>query len=410
MPRPPAPSLAVQRCVLALNGGSSSIRFAVHQVMPPYQRRVHGNIARVGQRDAELVISDSGGTTRTERIRAPDHRVAVTALLTQLEIHQAFASIVAVGHRIVHGMAHARPERVTASLLTELRQLTPFDPEHLPRELAMIDVVRRRHADLPQVACFDTAFHRTMPGVATRLALPRHFAKEGLRRYGFHGLSYAYLIEELRRVSPTAARGRVILAHLGNGASLAAVHRGLSVDTSMGFTPSGGLVMGTRSGDIDPGLVTYLTRAQHVSPARFRTIVNEESGLLGISETSADMRDLLGRESSDPRAAEAVELFCYQVRKWIGAYAAVLGGVDALVFSGGIGEHAALVRARICAPLAFLGIVVVPRRNSAHAPLISTDAARVQVRVIPSNEELMIARDVIRTLGLDAARPRSPRA
>ncbi len=379
------------RCVLALNAGSSTIRYALHDVQAPHRPLRQGRVERTagtgnGDRPADLV----------------------SRLLDQLEEEPLVDSIVAVGHRVVHGMAHSQPEPVTKTLLAELLRITPLAPEHLPRELALIQGIRRRHPRLPQVACFDTAFHRTMPRVATLVPLPRHLATAGVRRYGFHGLSYGYLVEELRRLDPRVAQRRVILAHLGNGASLAALHHGTSIDTSMGFTPTGGLVMGTRSGDLDPGLFYFLARERHITAARFRTMVNEQSGLLGVSQTSADMRDLLAREATDARAAEAIALFCYQARKYIGAYAAALGGLDALVFSGGIGEHAPPIRARICEGLAFLGIEVDAARNATHAAMISPDAGRVQVRVIPTNEEWMIARDVVRTLGLDHDHARLP--
>jgi acetate kinase len=256
------------------------------------------------------------------------------------------------------------------------------------------------------VACFDTAFHHDMPRVASLLPIPRRFEAKGVRRYGFHGLSYAFLLGELSRAAgPEAAGGRVILAHLGSGASLAAVRGGRSMDTSMGFTPTSGMPMGTRSGDLDPGLAPYLARTGQVTPARFNDIVNHESGLLGVSETSADMRDLLEREGQDVRAAEAVDLFCYQARKWIGAFAAVLGGLDTLVFSAGIGEHCPAVRARICEGLSFLGIELDAARNAGTAPVISTDGGRVSVRVIATDEELMIAQSVRRLLDPASAGP-----
>jgi acetate kinase len=301
-------------------------------------------------------------------------------------------------------MGHAEPARVTPRLLLQLRRTAPFDPDHLPREIELIEAFRRRHPKLPQVACFDTAFHRTLPRVARMLAIPRRFEAMGVVRYGFHGLSYAFLMEELRRTAGAAeANGRVILAHLGNGASLAAVRRGRSVDTSMGFTPAAGLVMSTRSGDLDPGIPGFLARRAGMSAAGFQAMVNKESGLLGVSGTSSDMRDLLARRGRDARAAEAVELFCYQAAKWIGAYAAVLGGLDGLVFSGGIGENAPEVRARICSRLGFLGVRLDARRNRAGAPLISV-AGAVAVRVIPTDEELMIARSAARVTGLGGRR------
>jgi acetate kinase len=259
----------------------------------------------------------------------------------------------------------------------------------------LIQAFRQRLPKLPQVACFDTAFHRTMPRFAKLLPIPRRYDEKGLQRYGFHGLSYAYLMEELARLGDAAAtRGRVILAHLGNGASLAAVLDGKSIDTSMGFTPTAGLVMSTRSGDLDPGLAPYLARTEHMTTEQFYEMVNHKSGLLGVSEISSDMRDLLAAEAHDIRAAEAVALFCYQAKKWIGSFAAALGGLDTLVFAGGIGENAPPIRARICDGLAFLGIELSQSRNAESAPVISTDASRATVRVIATDEDLMIARSV----------------
>ena len=296
-------------------------------------------------------------------------------------------------------MQHTEPELVTQELLDELHRISPFDPDHLPGEIELIEAFRQRHPKLPQVACFDTAFHRTMPRVAKLLPIPRRFDAAGIERYGFHGLSYAYLMEELARVAGAkAAKGRVILAHLGNGASLAAVRDGKSLDTSMGFTPAAGLPMGTRPGDLDPGVAWYMMRSENLTPEQFNHIINHESGLLGVSETSSDMRDLIERQKTDVRAAEAVELFCYQTRKWIGSFAAVLGGVETLVFAGGIGENAAEVRARVCSGLQFLGIELDEARNVANAPVISAAASRVAVRVIRTDEELMIARSVSRLL------------
>jgi acetate kinase len=237
------------------------------------------------------------------------------------------------------------------------------------------------------------------------LPIPRRYARKGVERYGFHGLSYAYLMEELGRLDPAAASGRVILAHLGNGASLAAVRAGKSVDTSMGFTPAAGLVMGTRTGDLDPGLAYFLARTGRMTAARFQRMVNHESGLLGVSGTSSDLRDLLAGEAGDARAADAVALFCYQAKKWIGSFAAALGGLDALVFAGGIGENAPVIRKRICDGLGFLGVELDPERNAKHAPLISPDAGRVKVRVIRTSEELMIARSVSRVLDLGPGKP-----
>jgi acetate kinase len=296
-------------------------------------------------------------------------------------------------------MLHTQPERVTPRLLDELRRITPYDPDHLPREIELIEAMRQRYPSAPQVACFDTAFHRRMPAVATMLPIPRRYAAKGVRRYGFHGLSYTYLMQELMRLGdPAAARGRVILAHLGSGASLAAVLNGTCIDTSMGFTPAAGLVMGTRSGDLDPGLISYLALAESMSAAQFQAMVNHESGLIGISETSADVRDLLEREANDVRARDAIAMFCYQAKKWMGAFAAALNGVDTVVFAGGIGENSAPLRGRICDGLQFLGIEIDGSLNERHAARISSGA--VVVRVIRTDEESVIADLTARLLGM----------
>jgi acetate kinase len=380
--------------VLTINGGSSSIRFAIFEASRAPRRLLQGKLDRIGSGAASLSV-DHGGDSPPTHIKADlkTSAAAVDFLLDWLESQALFETLGGVGHRVVHGMLHTAPERVTEGLLSELKSITPFDPEHMPREIELIEALQRRHGQLPQIVCFDTAFHRTMPRVATQLPIPRRYEAKGIRRYGFHGLSYTFLMGELARLGdPAAARGRVILAHLGSGASLAAVRDGRCIDTSMGFTPTAGLVMGTRSGDLDPGLASYLVLTDAMSAARFQTMVNHESGLLGVSETSADVRDLLERESSDPRAAEALALFCYQAKKWIGSFAAALGGVDTLVFAGGIGENAALVRKRICEGLNFLGIEIDDDANGRHAPCISAGiGSSVTVRVIRTDEESVIA-------------------
>ena len=392
-------------CILTINGGSSSIRFAIFDAGKTPRRRLDGKIDRIGLSGTSLIVNDPAEKSQIpRRLAGADHRTAAGLLLDWLESQPIFASVKAVGHRVVHGMKHSEPERVTPKLLAELHRITPYDPDHLPREIGLIEAFRQRHPKLPQVACFDTAFHRTMPRVAKLLAIPRRYAAKGVERYGFHGLSYAYLMEELGRLDPPAAKGRVILAHLGNGASMAAVRDGKSIDTSMGFTPTAGLVMSTRTGDLDPGLVYYLARTERMTAARFQNMVNHESGLLGVSGTSSDVRDLLAREAGDARAADAVALFCYQAKKWIGSFAAALGGLDTIVFAGGIGENAPLIRARICDGLGFLGIELDQRRNAKNAPLISPDTGRVKVRVIRTDEELMIAKLVERVLHLGSIR------
>ena len=306
---------------------------------------------------------------------------------------------------MVHGgPKYSEPQRITPEMVAELHQLQPFDPDHLPEEILLTEAFHHRFPNLVQVACFDTAFHHDLPRVAQLFPIPRRYEAKGVRRYGFHGLSYEFLMQELARLAgPQAAAGRVILAHLGNGASLAAVYEGKSMDTSMGLTPAGGVPMSTRSGDLDPGLVWYLERTEKITAKKFNEMVNFQSGLLGISEISSDMHDLIERETKDVRAAEAVALFCYQVKKWIGAFAAVLGGVDTLVFAGGIGENAPVIRARICDGLGFLGIELEEKRNLASAAVISTEAGPVTVHVMHTDEEWMIAKTVCRVLGLGLA-------
>jgi acetate kinase len=384
--------------ILTINGGSSSIKFALYEAINPLKRGLHGTVDRTGLSGTNLTFN---GLTKKKpechKLAAADHKSAANALMDWLEKQIDFKSIKGVGHRVVHGMKHTEPELVTQKLLAELRRISPNDPDHLPREIELIEVIRKRHPKLPQMACFDTAFHQTMPRVAKLLPIPRRFDARGIQRYGFHGLSYAYLIEELARLGdPAAKKGRVILAHLGNGASMAAVRDGKSIDTSMCFTPTAGLVMSTRSGDLDPGLAPYLARTEKMTTQQFYKMVNHESGLLGVSETSSDMRDLLSHEKRDVRAAEAAALFCYQAKKWIGSYAAALGGLDTLVFAGGIGENSPVIRARICDKLDFLGIELDKSRNAKNSAVISKYSSRVKVRVIRTDEELMIARSVLR--------------
>jgi acetate kinase len=388
--------------ILTINGGSSSIKFAVFEAGDPLRRILEGGVERIGLPEATFAVKGLNQTDNFSRlVAAPDHTVAVGILMDWIEDRIRRGEFTAVGHRVVHGgPKYSKPQRITAEMVDELRQLSPFDPEHMPEEILLTEAFHRRFPDLPQVACFDTAFHHDLPRVARLLPIPRRYEAQGVRRYGFHGLSYAFLMGELARLDGAeAAKGRVILAHLGNGASLAAVRDGKSIDTSMSFTPTAGVPMSTRSGDLDPGLVWYLARTEKMSDKQFNEMVNFQSGLLGVSETSSDMHDLLDHETQDIRAAEAVALFCYQIKKWIGAFAAALSGLDTLVFAGGIGEKAPLVRARICEGLGFLGIELEEKRNAANEGVISIDASRVKVRVIHTDEELMIAETVCDTLG-----------
>ncbi len=397
------------KSILTINGGSSSIKFALFAANRSLRLELKGQIERIGMPGTVFSVQGTdSGENFTRPVAAKDHLTAVAALTDWIEKREKDGGLTAVGHRIVHGGPnyHA-PQRLTPELVAELRGLTPLDPEHLPEEILLTEAFHRRFPKLPQIACFDTAFHHHLPRVARLLPIPRRYEAQGVRRYGFHGLSYEFLMGELIRTGGAAvARGRIILAHLGNGASLAAVRDGKPIDTSMGFTPAAGVPMSTRSGDLDPGLFWYLARTEKMSAKQFNEMANFKSGLLGVSEISSDMRDLLRHEAEDPRAADAVALFCYQIRKWIGAYTAALGGLDTLVFTGGIGENAAAVRARICAGLGFLGIELDPPRNEGNADRISADAARVKVRVMRTNEELVIARSVWRILGLGAKETR----
>jgi acetate kinase len=389
--------------ILTINGGSSSIKFAIFEAVDSLQRILEGGIERIGLPEATLRVNGVNQADNFSRpVTAPDHTVAVGALMDWIEQRIGRDTLTAVGHRVVHGgPKYHDPALITKEMVEELRQLKPFDPEHLPEEIQLTEAFHRRFSDLPQVACFDTAFHHDLPRVAQLLPIPRRYEAQGVRRYGFHGLSYEFLMGELARLAGTeAAQGRIVLAHLGNGASLAAVHHGKPVDTSMSFTPTAGVPMSTRSGDLDPGLVWYLARTETKSAKQFNEMVNFQSGLLGVSETSSDMHDLLDHESQDVRAAEAVALFCYQVKKWIGAFAAALGGLDTLVFAGGIGENAPTIRTRICDGLGFLGIELEEKRNATSEGVISANASRVPVRVIHTDEEWMIASAVCLVLGL----------
>jgi acetate kinase len=388
--------------ILTINGGSSSIRFALFEMNRGSERLLDGKVERIGTPDATLTLRPAGGQSSKVRIDADKPDSAVDALLQRLRQEWPDEALQGIGHRVVHGLQHMDPQRVTPQLLQELKQLEPYDPEHLPREIQLIDLLQQRCPQAPQAVCFDTAFHRHMPRVARQLPIPRKYFDRGVQRYGFHGLSYTFLLAELKRLGdPAASRGRVILAHLGNGASMAAVRDGEGIDTSMGFTPSAGLVMSTRCGDLDPGVASYLLRSESLSAEQLQTLLNHESGLLGVSESSGDVRDLLERESGDPRAGEALDLFCYQAKKWIGSFSAALGGLDTLVFAGGIGENSAAIRSRICAGLGYLGVQIDRSRNDKHDAVISAQGAPVTLRVIRTDEESVIAGATAQVLGLN---------
>jgi acetate kinase len=363
--------------ILAVNAGSSSLKLTlVDAELRPLARAA---VERIGL---------PGGA-------ASDHRTALARALGALG-EPGRSRLVAAGHRVVHGgPRHAAPEVVDGGLLAELRDLARFAPLHMPGQIAVIEAIAERYPGIVQVACFDTAFHRRMPERAQRLPLPEDVWEAGIRRYGFHGLSYEYVVSALGE----AARGRVVIAHLGNGASMAAVRDGRPVDTTMGFTPTGGIMMGTRPGDLDPGVLVHLVRERGLGPDALEAMLTQESGLLGVSGQSPDMKVLLDARASSPRAALAVEMFCYRARKEIGALAAALEGLDVLVFTGGIGERAAPVRAEICAGLGHLGVVLDAERNAGGEGRISSPDAPVDVRVVRTEEHLVIARHTQALLG-----------
>ena len=375
--------------LLVLNSGSSSLKFALYDMVGVETPVFSGKLTRISQPDGQFTVHLPSNEHRTEPTSLPDHASAGQWLLNWLG-QQPGIQPGAVGHRLVHGGAmYQTPRRVTPDLLAGLRTLIPFAPDHLPNAIGLIEAVGHRYPELPQVVCFDTAFHQTMPECARQLPLPRRFRREGLVRYGFHGLSCEYVLSQL---DAATGPGRVIVAHLGNGASMTAVLNGQSLDTTMGLTPTGGLMMGTRTGDLDPGVLLYLLTNDRMDASALRQLLNNESGLRGVSELSSDVRELLEAAPDNPHAADAIDLFCYIAKKHLGALVAVLNGLDTLVFTGGVGENAPAIRAGICSRLDYLGVTIDPVRNIRNAPVISPDGSRVTVRVIPTNEELMIAR------------------
>jgi acetate kinase len=388
--------MATNYFILCVNSGSSSLKFALYRMgTEPEALIVRGAVERIGLAGGRLWVRNADRKPLTEGYEDfPDHTAALRGLHEAAEALRLPPSD-AIGHRVVHGGPdHTRPERVTPELVETLRELVAFAPLHLPSEILCIEATLRRFPNRPQVACFDTAFHRHMPERAQRFPLPRALWEEGVRRYGFHGLSYEYIVEMLG----DATAGRIIVAHLGNGASMAAIKDGQPIDTTMGFTPTGGLMMGTRTGDLDPGILLYLINEKRYDARQLARLVNHEAGLLGVSGISSDMKTLLDKRASDPHAAQAVELFCYQLRKTIGALAAALGGLDTLVFTGGIGERAAPVRWEVCRGLECLGVRLDAQRNEASADAISTPQSPCTVQVIPTQEDLMIARHTRRLI------------
>jgi len=385
--------------ILTVNGGSSSIKFALYNTEKEPIKKLYGKIDRIGLAGSKLTATEIETSNNASLpVQAQGITEAADILINWLEKQAAFAGIIAIGHRIVHGMNHREAEVITQPLLDELKKISSYDPDHLPGEIQLIEVFKKRHPLVPQVACFDTSFHTTMPRVARMLPLPRRFDEAGIQRYGFHGISYSYIMEELGNIREPLAKGRIIIAHLGSGASMVAVKDGKSIDTSMGFTPAGGFMMGSRPGDIDPGVAWYMMQAEKMTPEQFNNVINHQSGLLGVAETSGDMQDLVKTAITDMRAKEAVDLFCYQVKKWIGSFTAVLNGLDILVFTGGIGENASPIRKQILQGLQFMGLEMDDAQNGKNDTVISTAASRVKVYVIPTNEELMIAKTTIKLL------------
>src|SRR5271163_3971587 len=386
--------------VLTMNRGSATLKSTLYEVGGRAGVLASISVAYSDSSGARLKIADANGATLLDSsIKVTDSNVALQAMFAWLDKHQYLSGLQATGHRLVHGGArYTEPQRITPKFLSALKKLVPLDPDHLPAAIRGIQFVAKKFPKLTQVACFDTAFHSSLPTVAKMYALPRRFYDEGVRRYGFHGLSFEYIVGELRKLDAKLAAGRVIVAHLGSGASMVALQEGKSMDTSMGFTPLEGLVMSARSGDVDPGLLLNLLAERKMPAKETGTLLNKKSGLLGVSGSTGDMRELLEKEKQDPHAAEAIDLFCYRAKKYIGAYAAALGGLDALVFTGGIGEHAPAIREHICNGLDILGIRLDGKANAANAPVISSADSRVNVRVIQTNEDLMIVQHVIAVL------------
>jgi acetate kinase len=377
---------------LVINAGSSSLKFAIYGIAAPMTLFLFGKIELIEKGNALFSYKLPESEMYTVCVDTSTLNDISLFLMDWIQVQHGFTNIKVVGHRIVHGMKHTEPQIITDQLIFDLKNISDYDPEHLPEELKLIEQIKKNFPDMQQVACFDTSFHTTMPDIAKLLPLPKRFTNKGLQRYGFHGISYAYLIKELaKQAGEEKAKGKVVLAQLGNGASLCAIRQGKSVDTTMGFTPSSGVPMSTRTGDLDAGAVCFLMQSERISPKEFNHLINHESGLLAISETSGDMRDLLKIQQTDDRAQQAIQFFCYQIKKAIGSFAAVLNGLETLVFSGGIGENEAAVRLQICEGLGFLGIEINKERNDKNEGIISTDKSRVCVRVINTNEELMIA-------------------
>jgi len=400
----------MNKFLLVINAGSSSIKFTVYQMNAPSTQPLEdcaGQIDGIGSRPRFLVRKAGGGVLLDDPFSGQevnDHAAAIARVLGWLVDYLGNGELLAAGHRIVHGGPHySAPVLIDENVLKDLTGLIPLAPLHQPHNLATIRALLAIRPSMPQVACFDTAFHHTQPEVAQRIAIPRRFADEGIRRYGFHGLSYEFIADKLPSLEPGLARARVIVAHLGGGASLCALENGRSMATSMGFSPLDGLVMGTRCGSIDPGVLLYLLARHNLDAEKLQSLLYFQSGLLGISGISSDMRVLL--DSDEPHAKQAIELFVYRIGREIGSLAAALGGVDALVFTGGIGEHAVPVRARVCQQAAWLGLELNEKANHASATRISTPGSKLSAWVLPTDENLMIARHTSKLISVAGGQP-----
>jgi acetate kinase len=395
--------------ILTINSGSSSLKLALYEIGEQENLILAVNANRIGHTLGRLTAIESKGAQVVDvKSSFSDQPDALRQALRLIEEKEGSRQICGICHRVVHGGAkYDVPQLITPDLVAELRKLVPIDPDHLPQAISDIEMLSRKYPDVPQIACFDTAFHRTMPRVAQLCPLPMKYFDQGILRYGFHGISYEYILAELRSLDGGSANGRIVVAHLGNGASMAAIKDGRCLDTTMGFTPTSGLLMGTRSGDIDPGVILYLQLVEKMHPEDIDRLLNKQAGLLGISGTSPDMQELLAEERTNARVAEAIALFCYRARKYLAAFVAVLGGLDTVVFTAGIGEHAAIIRERICTDFELFGIQIDGERNRRNASEISSEDSRVKVRVIKTNENLMMARHAAAVLKRTVATQRS---
>lgn len=387
------------KSILTVNAGSSSVKLALFTT-DPFTQTLQATVTNIGQANAMFILEDALHAKAAQPLHVPNHEAAVNTLLDHITDKLSSSDLIAISHRIVHGgQQYEAPTIINDDVMDDLRQMIPFDPEHMQAAVRLLGTFSHRFPHTRQIACFDTAFYKDMPTVARLLPLPRKLRQLGLRRYGFHGLSYEYLLDHFRELAgETAANGRVILAHLGSGASVTAVKNGKPLDTTMSFTPASGIPMSTRSGDVDPGIVAFLHSQTGMTIEGFNHMVHAESGLLGISGISADMEVLIRESANNQHAAEAVDLFCYQVRKTIGSFAAVLGGLDSLIFAGGMGENAPRIRKQVCQNMEYLGIMLNEERNTKHEFLISEDTSSVGVHVMHTDEAAVIARQTLQLI------------